>query len=560
MINKIKKLTEILVKDYVENMPIVTGTKKQKSIFKWMTIFVIGILTYVSYRIIEYLHGIGLETTFLKLYLPIILGLIAFQVVLICSYVLFFSKDIENIIVLPLKPEEILIAKFNNILFITYFSEMMFLFPTLIMYGIYANMTIIYFIKMILVLLIFPIIPILIISIIMMITTIISKIVKNKEIFQLIIIFVLTFIIFQIGIYGLKNTIFNNINIQELNDFEKVQELILKINNDLDKFNNKLICINPFLNLLSKNNFFINLWNLIKIISINIILFFILIIIGKKIYLKNILITKQNIEENKLKNKNKIKIKKQKSKNISYIQREIKSLFENKFIFIQDIFQYIIIVVTILLLINIFLPLMVKSMNDNNILENISENSLAIQTISMAVIIMQILFSFCKLSITAISKKGENAIYMKYIPISLYRQYIYIGLPQIFLNIITVVAFELIVANLKLDIPIIYYILFFIIELLIIILYSYILLFINFKNLNLDLTSEITFQKSNNNIMYQYGISIIIIMLIMYFERVFDEINIIKSLLILIFILFIILIIFMKIINININKIFEKIK
>ena len=38
-----------------------------------------------------------------------------------------------------------------------------------------------------------------------------------------------------------------------------------------------------------------------------------------------------------------------------------------------------------------------------------------------------------------------------------------------------------------------------------------------------------------------YGISIIIIMLIMYFERVFDEINIIKSLLILIFILFIIL-------------------
>ena len=518
MINKIKKLTEILVKDYVENMPIVTGTKKQKSIFKWMTIFVIGILTYVSYRIIEYLHGIGLETTFLKLYLPIILGLIAFQVVLICSYVLFFSKDIENIIVLPLKPEEILIAKFNNILFITYFSEMIFLFPTLIMYGIYANMTIIYFIKMILVLLIFPIIPILIISIIMMITTIISKIVKNKEIFQLIIIFVLTFIIFQIGIYGLKNTIFNNINIQELNDFEKVQELILKINNDLDKFNNKLICINPFLNLLSKNNFFINLWNLIKIISINIILFFILIIIGKKIYLKNILITKQNIEENKFKNKNKIKIKKQKSKNISYIQREVKSLFENKFIFIQDIFQYIIIVVTILLLINIFL------------------------------------------SITAISKKGEKAIYMKYIPISLYRQYIYIGLPQIFLNIITVVAFELIVANLKLDIPIIYYILFFIIELLIIILYSYILLFINFKNLNLDLTSEITCQKSNNNIMYQYGISIIIIMLIMYFERVFDEINIIKSLLILIFILFIILIIFMKIIKININKIFEKIK
>ena len=62
---------------------------------------------------------------------------------------------------------------------------------------------------------------------------------------------------------------------------------------------------------------------------------------------------------------------------------------------------------------------MVKSMNDNNILENISENSLAIQTISMAVIIMQILFSFCKLSITAISKKGEKAIYMKYIPISL---------------------------------------------------------------------------------------------------------------------------------------------
>ena len=65
-----------------------------------------------------------------------------------------------------------------------------------------------------------------------------------------------------------------------------------------------------------------------------------------------------------------------------------------------------------------------------------------------------------------ISKEGKEAVFMKYIPMSLYKQFIIKLIPQIVLNIIMSV-FVIIVINTCIKIPIIYSIIVFLISLII---------------------------------------------------------------------------------------------
>ena len=75
----------------------------------------------------------------------------------------------------------ILISKFNTIVVNLYFSELIFAFFPLIIYGICTYAGIIYYVYLFLILLIFPILPTLFISIITMFFMKLSKFIKNKE-------------------------------------------------------------------------------------------------------------------------------------------------------------------------------------------------------------------------------------------------------------------------------------------------------------------------------------------------------------------------------------------
>ena len=68
--------------------------------------------------------------------------------------------------------------------------------------------------------------------------------------------------------------------------------------------------------------------------------------------------------------------------------------------------------------------------------------------------VIQFFSMFIYISITAISREGENAVFMKYIPVSLYKQYIYKCIPNIIMNVVTIVIC-LAVAQYLLKLPII---------------------------------------------------------------------------------------------------------
>ena len=563
MIKKILTLSKVFIKEYFQNLYIFNNdTKKinKKSSFTWLLFIVMIVIGYLSFKIINYLDKSGQGILFLKIYFPILATVFMFQAVLVCCNVFFFSEDIEYILPLPIKPVELLIAKFNNVMSITYGMEVIFLLIPLLMYGIIVAQNVIYYFSMLIILLMFPIFFIIIINIIMLFVMQLTRFIKNKDIFQILVVSILTFIITTSEIY-LINNIFND-NI--LNISENIQEENIKINqnilnNKIDKINNYFITINPCINLINNFNIFNILLQLIKLIIINLIAFIIFIFLGKLLYLKNLL---KNIEYiNKKKNNKKIiknKYKKNKIKK-SYIKNEIKKIIKNPTFFIQCIFQYIFIIVILLLITNLFFPIIMDTFEKEDYINELGINNFALQCICIVIGIIQIIYTLGNISITTISREGKNAIVMKYIPVSLYKQFIWKNFPQILINTIPIIGMVVVIAINIPKVSIWYYIAGILIAIILNIIYSFLMTIFNLNKPNLDWTTETSAIKDNGVKLYQYVTTIFIILILMYFTKIFKDINIKISLFAIIIILLIILILLIIFIRKNINKLFEKI-
>ena len=550
MINRIKKLTKIFLKDYYQNLNIFNKKNNKlnkKSIYFWLIIIIIACISYISLESILYFNRLGEPILFLKIYLPIIATVSIFQLIMLISSVFYYSQDIKNIIYLPIKPTEIVISKFNTVIVIMYFMESLLLLIPLLMYGILIQKTIMYFIGAIISLAIFPILFTLIIGIITIILMQLSKII-NKDLLQLIIIFGL---IMLLSLFVTKNIggIINQENIINIKE--------ITINDKLNKINNNFIIINPIINLLINNNFKIIVINFSKLILLNIFAFIIFIFIGTKLYLKELLIILNNKSNIKKINK-KYKFKKE-NKIKKYIKKDIKNMIKSPTFFIQNILQYIFIAILFIIILNIFFPIIVQQIDADNMIEKMGLEEFKLQATLISVAIIQILFVFSNLSITAISREGKNAIFMKYIPISLYKQIKIKALPQIIINTIIILAIIIDVYFQQINIPFIYLLSVFITSMLINIINSYLLVLVDLNKPNLNWTNQESITKNSGNKLYQYVMTIFIFLILNYLLKIFKDNNYLFSMII-INLLFLIILILLKIfIKKNQNKIFKNI-
>ena len=548
MIKKIKLLTNIFFKDYYQNLNIINKKNKlnKKSAFAWLLIIFIFALMYLSLKVISFLQNIGIPILFLKIYLPIMATIMITQLIPLICRIFYYSKDLEYILPLPVKTTEILIAKLNTVIIIMYLTEALYLLVPMIMYGILEVQTISFFVSMIITLIFFPILFTTIISIIMLFVMKLSKLIKNQDIFQTAIVSILSFIIIFAEMSYIEQIIFK----KGPEDVEQIKIVQMKT----DEINNAFLIINPLIEILNNNKLIYKLINFIKILIINIIPIIIFILIGNKLYLKNILQNKNKIR--KIKRKNKYK---QKNKIIQYIKNDIKNIIKNPTFFIQYIFQYLFIAMIGVILLNLFIPTYMDELRKTNIVENIGLEAVKLQATLIVIGIIQLIFTFSNLSITAISRQGKNAQFMKYIPISLYKQFKLKAIPQIFLNLIVIF---MILTTIYLKIPEItieYYFIAFLLAIILNIINSYIMLLIDLKKPNLNWVNEESISKNNGNKLYQYVYTIFSFLILMYFSNIFENISFIISILSIVAILILILIFIKKYIKNNINKIFSKI-
>ena len=91
---KIFSLTNVFIKEFYQSLPIFDKTKNKfdkKSIFFWMIVIILIGITYVSHKIIIFLVDNGQPKVFLNVYFPILVIILAFQAILICANIFFFS-------------------------------------------------------------------------------------------------------------------------------------------------------------------------------------------------------------------------------------------------------------------------------------------------------------------------------------------------------------------------------------------------------------------------------------------------------------------------------------
>ena len=389
---KIISLTKVFYKDYYKNLNLIDKNNKlnKKSIYVWALIVVIFAIGYLSFHIIKYLNGVGQPEIFLNIYMLILAILLMFQAILISTNVFYFSKDLEFVLPFPIKPLELLIAKFNTLLTILYSTELIFAFVPLSIYGLLASNNIFYFAWMILIMIVFPILFASIISIIMLFVMKLSKFIKNKDVFQFLITTVLTTILcffeFQI-IFSVFSG--SQEYAQKLNEGEILNDVV-SFSDKLRVANNYLLVINPSVHILKNDNNLNCIINFIKIIFINFVFFTIFIFVGKKLYLKNILknIAKVNVkkEKNNFK-KNKYKFK---NKNISYIIQEFKNLIKNPTFFMQCVFPTIIILVTCIFLMKVLYPVVLEVMKSEEVASQMENLSFDIEAVNIILCIIQI--------------------------------------------------------------------------------------------------------------------------------------------------------------------------
>ncbi|OTW84632.1 ABC transporter permease [Bacillus thuringiensis serovar cameroun] len=181
--SKIWTLTKVLLKlNYAD---FITDKKKRWAyVFSFAAILFVGFLIFGSMT-----HGMyeGMKQLVQDPGMIIAMGLaIASIWVFLMSItniltVFYYSNDIEMLLPLPLKPAQIISAKFLTVLITQYVMSSFILLPIFITYGLKSGAFITYYIYMIFIYLLFPIVPLVLASLLMTVIMRYTNIAKNKD-------------------------------------------------------------------------------------------------------------------------------------------------------------------------------------------------------------------------------------------------------------------------------------------------------------------------------------------------------------------------------------------
>ena len=356
---------------------------------------------------------------------------------------------------------------------------------------------------MLIVIVIFPIIPVLIASLLVLIIMSFAKFTKNRDRFQLIATILILAIVF-ISSFAISNT-----NTSQ----EEMINMVVKANGLVEIIKGTFPTLGMALESLSNGNLINQILNLLALIIVTGAIYIIYILIGQMLYLKGAV---GNLSSGKKTNKklNEQKAFRNSSLAKTYIGKEIKTLIRNPIFFMQCVLPAIL------------FPILIVVMTFTGIKEeqggNITDISNMIQnksTIFLGISILcaiQFFLMFVYTSATGISREGQNAIFMKYIPVSFMKQIDYKVIPNIimtsFMTILTITLIQYLI-----NIPLLYLIIITFAGIMMGILQSYLCIIIDLKKPKLEWNSEYAVVKQNMNLIWPviFGIINITILVIL---------------------------------------------
>lgn len=450
--------------------------------------------------------------------------------------VFYFGKDIDILLSMPIKAHEITIAKLNTSIIYQYIIGAVFLLPILLVYGINEGASPMYWISAIIIFIILPVVPIVYSSIIAMILMSFTSLTKHKDGFKMIAGFLGVFV--AIGI----NIVFSSVSTSSP---EKVQQMILSGNNEMI---NQISIIFPASKLgtiaLSTSSISKCLLNLAIIIILSLIAMIIFSLIANKLYFKGASGASESYgKREKIKGEKLERGLKQNSKINSYLKKEFIILFKTPTYLMNCISTIIILPIALLL------PFLVKG-NLNETVEGLRDVMVNPNTYIFVLIFALGFFTFCAalnpIAATSISREGQSFYVNKYIPIDYYLQLKAKLISSILINMIT--FFLIIIIGIYIGVPYKLAIAIFLMALEISIFTGALGIIIDLYSPKLNWEDEQKAVKQNFNYMKSGLISLILIIPLIFLLIKF-ELDITKSIAIILGVLIVLDIIFMKILK-----------
>ncbi|OAA83856.1 putative ABC transporter permease subunit [Clostridium ljungdahlii] len=433
----------VLTKVLLKNGSNSTSMKKNSNIKKaalWIIILLALLPTIKLFSLFissayDYLYKIGQQGLILSLGISFTSVFIFFFAIFYSINVLYFSKDIDLLLPLPLKPWEILLSKFTVILIYEYLTEIFILLPILLIYGYKGSYNPLYFIYSAVLFLIVPIIPIAAASILNMVIMSFTNIGKHRDILK--ILGGIFAMLFAIGL----NVVLQKMTVSSQN-YENIFKMINEGNNSLVSLSNRFFPGSTLsASSLVYSSSFRGFENLILFIVLNILVISLFSVLGQYLYFKGaqggseISAKRRELDYSKLN-----KTSSANSKFKALLLQEMKSIFRTPVYFMNCILANIIIPIVL------FIPFLVRpdSFHELNVLVNIKVTS----TTTMICIVVSlaaglILGASNSITSTAISREGENIFAKKYLPVSYSTQImakvisgVLVGITSIFLILI----------------------------------------------------------------------------------------------------------------------------
>ena len=533
--NKIINLTKVFLKTSFSNMNTQMGMPSKsnkivsKILYAVLFLYLAAIVALFSGGMVESLKIINQQEIFIGLILLVATAFCVIQTIFSSINVFYFTKDNEYILPLPLKPYEIILARTNVLIITEYIVTVLIGFIPLLVYGVLTSASMSYYLLMFVALVLVPILPILLVSIIVMIIMSFAKITKNKNKFQLIATILVLSIVIALSLSTTK--------LQDDITNEQLAHMLVEANGMVDLLKGYFPTLDYAISSLTSDSIVVALIELLKVLVFTISGVIVYVFIAQKIYFKGLV---GNLFSSSSKKKN-IKINTNKYNNSklykSYISKEFKCLIRNPVFFMQCLLPAILIpllmiVMVILQMKNSITPQMSEQLNSFN------GNTFIVACVILGVI--QFFSMFIYIAITAISRDGKNAIFMKYIPVSLYKQYIYKCIPNIVMGSITSII-SIVVANIILKLDMLMIVLVFIVAIIMNVAESIILIIIDLKRPKLEWDSEYAVVKQNFNLIFPMIISMVAIFIIILAGVFLTNINVYIGIIILSLIFVIIL-------------------
>lgn len=503
MKSKVISLTKVLLKNAFQKMQTETSSNKKRKpksmliLYSICFLYLAGIMGFFSYQIIQNLIMIKQEQVFLGIILMGVAMFVMLQTIFSGISLLYYTKDNEYILPLPIKSSQIIMAKTNVLIITEYIMESIIGLIPLILYGILTGAGILYYITMTIILLVFPILPILLVSLLIMIIMSFAKLTKNRNRFQIIATIILIVVIF-----------FFSTSIQKTEGTqEELIKLITQANGLVQMIEGYFPTLGMAINALTANNVLTTIGNISILILTTIAIYCIYVVLAQKLYFKGAVGNLSSGIKTKKKLNEKVAFKKSNLAK-TYIGKEFKILLRNPVFLLQCILPAVLFPV-------LFIGISLLGANNSGD-EEIKQMMRALNTIGNkesiligagVLGVLQFFSMFIYISVTAISREGRNAVFMKYIPVSLMKQLEYKIAPNIIMNIFTNLV-TVILVQILLKLPISYLILIFISSIIIAVLQSYLMILVDLKKPKLEWSSEYAVVKQNINLAWPVVMSL----------------------------------------------------